>query len=162
MIKAVQTMARYPVYGIGVNNFISYGGYWREVHNSYLEMGAEGGVPALILYLLFFARGFSNLRQLRKRKDLEPHVILFVGALHSSLVGFVVGALFEPEAYQLFSYIAVAQISVIWAIIREQDAVTLPLPNVPKLARYNERTKADGIGGVPAPVPSTDRGWPRR
>ena len=134
MISAVQAMVKYPVYGLGVGNFVSWAGYWREVHNSYLEMGAEGGFPALILYLLFFARGFANLKELRKRKDLEPHVLLFVGALHSSLVGFIVGALFEPEAYQLFSYIAVAQTSVIWAIIHEKDAGA---PTAPVLSRFS-------------------------
>lgn len=153
MIDAVKAMARYPFYGLGVNNFVSYAGYWREVHNSYLEMGAEGGIPALVLYLLFFARGFANLRQLRKRKDLDPHVALFVGALYSSLVGFVVGALFEPEAYQLFSYIAVAQTSVIWAIIREGDARMPAAQVLSKLSPSDRRRNPGRISSEASPNP---------
>jgi O-antigen ligase len=153
MIAAVRAIGRYPVYGLGVGNFTSWAGYWREVHNSYLEMGAEGGVPALVLYLLFFARGFANLKQLRKRRDLEPHVKLFVGALHSSLVGFVVGALFEPEAYQLFSYIAVAQTSVILAIIQDQTAGKLVLPGLSKLSLSGRRTNTDRISSESSPNP---------
>jgi len=42
-------------------------GRWKEVHNSYLQIGVEGGIPALGLYLLFFWSGFSNLRRLRKK-----------------------------------------------------------------------------------------------
>jgi O-antigen ligase len=154
MISAVKAMVKYPIYGLGVNNFVSYAGYWREVHNSYLEMGAEGGVPALVLYLLFFYSGFANLRQLRKRRDLDPQVRLFVGALHSSLVGFAVGALFEPEAYQLFSYIAVAQTSVIWAIVREQDASTPVPPSPAKLSVYDQRAGANRISRMSSPNPA--------
>jgi O-antigen ligase len=153
MIEAVKAIGRYPLYGLGVNNFVSYAGYWREVHNSYLEMGAEGGVPALVLYLLFFSRGFANLRKLRKRRDLDPHVALFVGALHSSLVGFVVGALFEPEAYQLFSYIAVAQTSVIWAIIQERDAGTPTPPVLSKLSLSDRRRNTDRTSSESSPNP---------
>ena len=127
MISSMQAMARYPFFGIGVNNFVVYSGNWKEVHNCYLEIGAEGGIPALVLYLLSFKCGFANLRRLRKL-DLDSEMMLFVGALHSSLVGFVVGAFFAPEAYQFFPYFAVAQTSVIWAMVREQQTdVLFPL-----------------------------------
>ena len=90
-------MAQYPVYGIGVKSFMSYSGYWKEVHNCYLQIGAEGGIPALVPYLMFFRRGFTNLKQLRKA-ELDPEASLFVRALNSSLIGFVAGAFFAPEA----------------------------------------------------------------
>ncbi len=120
MISSIQAMARYPLFGIGVHNFVSYSGIWKEVHNCYLQIAAEGGIPALALYLLFFRRAFANMRRLR-RLDLDVEMRLFVGALHSSLVGFMIGALFAPEAYQYFSYFAVAQTSVILAMTREKD-----------------------------------------
>jgi O-antigen ligase len=125
MFKSFRAIADYPLFGIGVRNFMTYSGIWKEVHNSYLQIAAEGGIPALVLYVLFFWSGFANLRQLGKRKDLEPHVVLLVGALHSSLVGFAVGALFCPEAYNFFPYFSVAQTSVILAIVREQGPVAL-------------------------------------
>jgi hypothetical protein len=58
---------------------------------------------------------------LGKRKDLDPEIKLFAGALHSSLVGFVVGALFSPEAYQFFPFFAVAYCSALYAYVRECD-----------------------------------------
>ena len=139
LISSMQAMARYPVFGIGVQNFVSYSGIWKEVHNCYLQIGAEGGFPALLLYLLFFSRAFANLRHLRKL-DLDVKMRLFVGALHSSLVGFVIGALFAPEAYQYFSYFAVAQTSVILAIVREKDAETCYSVMPPKLLTFRRRT----------------------
>ncbi|MGA7907102.1 MAG: hypothetical protein WCA16_06805, partial [Candidatus Sulfotelmatobacter sp.] len=76
--------------------------------------------------LMFFWCGFSNLRKLRKRGDLDPETTLFVGALHSSLIGFVVGALFAPEAYQFFPYFAVAQTSALFAIVMEREPASVP------------------------------------
>jgi len=119
MLLSLETVARYPVFGIGVKNFTSYSGYWKEVHNCYLEIAAEGGIPALILYLLFFRRGFVNLKRLR-RMDLDPETALFTRALHASLIGFVTGAFFAPEAYQFFPYFAVAQTTSLWALIQER------------------------------------------
>jgi uncharacterized membrane protein YfcA len=82
----------------------------------------EGGILCLILYLLFLGRGFSNLRALRRVAELDSEVKLFAGALHSSLVGFLVGALFAPEAYQYFPYFAVAYTAVLLAIEREAES----------------------------------------
>jgi O-antigen ligase len=132
---SLKGMMQYPLLGIGVHNFTTYSGRWKEVHNSYLQMGVEGGIPALVLYLMFFWSGFSNLRRLRKRGDLDPQVTLFVGALHSSLVGFVVGALFSPEAYQFFPYFAVAQTSVILAIVLEREGGASPEAHFSKPSR---------------------------
>jgi O-antigen ligase len=125
MEKALECIAYYPIFGIGTRNFETYSGVWREVHMTYLQIAAEGGIVSLILYLLFFAKGFGNLRRLRRRKDLDPDVILFSGALHSSLVGFVVGALFSPEAYQFFPFFAVAYSSALFAYVGESDEAKL-------------------------------------
>lgn len=140
MISSMQAMARYPLFGIGVQNFVSYSGIWKEVHNCFLQIGAEGGFPALALYLLFFRRAFANLRQLR-RLNLDVEMRLFVGALHSSLVGFIIGALFAPEAYQYFSYFAVAQTSVILAMVREKDLETCYPVMPPKLFTFRHSTE---------------------
>ena len=127
MVKSVEALTHYPLFGIGVRNFTSYSGIWKEVHNSYLQMAAEGGIPAIVLYLLFFGRGFTNLRLLQKRKDLDPKIVLFVGALHSSLVGFAVGAMFSPEAYHYFPYFAVAETSATLAFVKEKGNVIEPM-----------------------------------
>ena len=133
MVIALRGIARYPVLGIGVHNFRSYSGLWRDVHMTYLQMGVEGGIPALTLYLMFFGRAFSNLRRIRKAKNLPADNVLFAGALHSSLVGFAVGALFSPEAYQYFPYFSVAYTSVLLVLTQEkqQAAPALSQPSNP-------------------------------
>jgi hypothetical protein len=138
MFRAADAIETYPILGVGVHNFPSFSGIWRDVHMTYLQICAEGGIPVLIVYVMFFRRGFKNLKILRKRTDLNPEVTLFVGALTSSLVGFTVGALFAPEAYQYFPYFAVAFTATLVQTIKEQDqeqgTVSAVLP--PKKRRH--------------------------
>jgi len=129
MEEAVLGIAHYPILGIGAHNFPNYSGHWREVHMTYLQICVEGGIPVLILYLMFFARGFRNLRILRKTPHLDHQTVLFVGALHSSLVGFAVGAVFAPEAYQFFPYFAIAFTSTLLQIVNEREQGLEPTSN---------------------------------
>ena len=119
--RSLEGIEHYPILGIGLRNFPSYSGVWRDAHVTYLQIAVEGGIPVLVLYLVFFARGFANLRKLRRMNDADPESKLFAGALHSSLVGFLVGALFAPEAYQYFPYFAVAYTAVLLRIAQEQQ-----------------------------------------
>jgi O-antigen ligase len=137
MIRALGAIARYPVFGVGVGDFLVYAGMWKDVHASYLQIAADGGIPVLILYLLFFFRGFSNLKALKRSKNLDPETKLFLGALISSLVGFMVGACFAPEAYQFFPYFTVCYTSVFLAIHKEQQ--TSEVPSAKPLPAFGRR-----------------------
>ncbi len=137
MQRAIEGIEEHPLFGVGARNFAVYSGVWRDVHMTFLQIAVEGGIPAAILFLLFFKRSFSNLKMLLKRKDLDTNMVLFVGALHSSMVGFIVGALFAPEAYQFFPYFAVAYTSALVAIVREQDRVAEPALPEPATKQEN-------------------------
>jgi O-antigen ligase len=126
--RAIEGIAHHPILGLGARNFTEYSGVWRDVHVTYLQIAVEGGIPSLILYLLFLSRGFSNLRKLRRRRDLDVQTTLFVGALHSSMVGFIIGASFSPEAYQFFPYFSVAYTAALLATISERE--TTPTPSI--------------------------------
>ena len=132
--KALEGIEHYPITGLGARNFEEYSTVWREVHMTYLQIAVEAGIPAAVVYILFFACGFRNLKKLRRQKGLDPKITLFVGALHCSLVGFVVGALFSPEAYQFFPYFAVAYTSAFWAVVvaKEPESVSKVIVNVPR------------------------------
>lgn len=132
MERALEGIEEYPILGVGIENFITYSGIWHEVHMTYLQIAVEGGIPALILYLLFFRRGFKNLGKLLRMEGLDADTTLFIGALHSSLIGFVVGALFSPEGYQFFPYFSVAYTSALLAILEGRQAVA---PESVKLSR---------------------------
>jgi len=129
MVKSVEGIVHDPL-GLGMGNFTVYSGTWREVHVAYLQIAVEGGIAALVLYLLFFARGFANLRELRRMPGYDPEMTLFSGALYGSLVGFIVGAFFAPEAYQYFPYFGVAFTSVLLAIAKEREPSSVPPPDL--------------------------------
>jgi O-antigen ligase len=134
---------------MGVGNFTVYSGMWREVHVSYLQIAVEGGIASLVLYLLFFARGFSNLRKLRRMPIRDPETNLLSGALYATLVGFVVGAFFAPEAYQYFPYFAVAYTSVLLAIAKERELSEDPAADVPDAPQRRWRAQVRGDDRTP-------------
>lgn len=123
MQRSLDAIAHYPILGVGVENFAIYSGMWKQVHASYLQIAAEGGIPVLILYLLFFGRGFANLTKLQSLQNIDADTALFTGAMKASLVGFIVGACFAPEAYQYFPYFTVCYTSVFLAIKNEEGAL---------------------------------------
>jgi hypothetical protein len=136
MLRALDGIEHYPILGVGVRDFPTYSLIWHDVHMSYLQICVEGGIPVLILYLMFFYRGFKNLRILRRTKNLEPDIVLFVGALQSSLVGFVVGACFAPEAYQYFPYFAVAFTATLLQTVKEREETGTAPPVPTKKPRH--------------------------
>jgi O-antigen ligase len=151
MIDAVKAIGHYPVLGIGAGDFISYSGVWHEVHMTYLQVAVEVGIPALVFYLLFFVRGFGNLRKLRKIRDLDPEMKLFAGALHASLIGFMTGACFAPEAYVFFPYFAVVYTSVLLAIANEKPPEA-PSASPPLLNRFEAKKIFGHLGNANEPA----------
>jgi len=154
MVRALEGIEHNPLFGLGCGNFETYSEIWHEVHMTYLQIGVEGGIPVLILYLMFFRRDFQNIGQLIKWKDLDPEVRAFAGALTASQVGFVVGALFAPEAYQFFPYFATAFTATLLQTLKEQQkdgGSTVPPP--PKKPRHFLEVYADrGITGAVSPL----------
>jgi hypothetical protein len=161
MIDSVHAIMHYPQ-GIGLENFTVYSGVWREVHVSYLQIAVEGGIGSLVLYLLFFGRGFGNLRRLRGLPGYEGgDIALFSGALYATLIGFLVGALFAPEAYQYFPYFAVAYTSVIFAIAKEKEQSEVATPDSlkpPRWSRFQPRVRdLASVRGGPVQQSRTSR-----
>ncbi len=154
MSRAVDAIEHYPILGVGVHDFATYSLIWHDVHMTYLQICAEGGIPVLILFLMFFWRGFKNLKILRHAKNLDPDIMLYVWALQSSMVGFVVGACFAPEAYQFFPYFAVAFTATLLRTIQEQQAEktpgTAPPPQKPR--HFLEVYADHGTTGAVSPV----------
>jgi O-antigen ligase len=154
MVKSIEAITHYPILGVGVENFAIYSGMWKQVHASYLQIAAEGGIPIMILYLLFFSRGFANLRRLSGVQNLDRDTALFLGALKASLVGFIVGACFAPEAYQYFPYFTVCYTSVFLAIKKEQGAPPLASSQSANRRSRSFTTRSLSPGGSSAFTPA--------
>jgi len=64
------------------------------------------------------------------------------GAMFATLIGFVVRALFAPEAYQLFPYFAVAYTSVLYAIAKARQESGGAPPDLPNRSQRGLKSQS--------------------
>jgi len=119
--KALAVTAEHPLFGIGAGNFNSVSGDWHEQHNTYTQMSSEGGLPALILYVLMLGCALGNLRKTNRLAPADSEEALFAMALRASLWGFMVGSFFASSGYQFFPYFLVAYTSSLLAIVQAKQ-----------------------------------------
>jgi O-antigen ligase len=154
---SLRDMAEHPIIGVGPGNFAAVSGTWRVAHNTYTELGAEGGIPALILFLLILSRAFINLRRVSRsvafKTDLELKI--FAGAMWASCAAYLVGAAFSDTQYELFPYFMVAYTTALYhmaCVFPRPPKDALPDPDSNKGSRlrqrldYGESRKTEVVG----------------
>jgi O-antigen ligase len=126
LVSSLELTLKNPVFGVGPGNFPKVTELWRVAHNTFTELGAEGGLPAVGLFVAILVLAFRNLRRVRltpayaTRKDIP----LFTSALWASLAAYVAGAMFASTEYELFPYFMVAYTSALYRIATETEAAT--------------------------------------
>jgi putative inorganic carbon (HCO3(-)) transporter len=120
---SLQVTADNPLVGIGAGNFPIISGSWLVTHNSYTQLSAEAGIPALILFLLLGARTWSNLRRAQRLAPEDREVALWAGGTRASLAAFAVGAFFASFAYHFLPYFLVGYAGALVQIARNKAAV---------------------------------------
>ncbi len=133
--RAAGYMFRFPVFGVGINNFsraegtisekaltfVDRPGYalrWRAVHNSFLEAGSETGITGILLWSSLIFGGIFGLRRLRRKLGTstpprgDPRRFVWLAALYLpvSLIGFAATAFFVSFAWKPILYILVAYV----------------------------------------------------
>jgi putative inorganic carbon (hco3(-)) transporter len=102
--QSVDMTLHHPLFGVGPGNFEVVSGTWHVTHDSYTQLSSEGGIPALLLFLIILWLAFSNVRHAQRIIPRESELGLLASALRASLAAFVVGALFASAPYQFFPY----------------------------------------------------------
>jgi O-antigen ligase len=116
-----------PIFGVGTDNFTAAEGQlsemasrqqygvgvkWNAPHNSFLQITAENGIPALVFFVGMLASTFRLFKppphRRRVRTPRSPVSPALKQALRASLVGFIVGAIFLSLAYTQLLYVLVA------------------------------------------------------
>ncbi len=156
MWRALDAMENYPVFGIGVQNFPTYSlNLARRAHD--LPAGRRRRRHSRAHYLSdVFPASVSEPEESCARGQISiPTSSLFVGALTSSLVGFVVGALFAPETYQYFPYFAVAFTQRCCRRSKNKIAIKEPVRSAPPpkkprhfLEAYADHGRTDAVAPV--------------
>lgn len=124
--RGVGYMLDYPVFGVGPNNFpvaegtlsplaerqqLGIGVRWNAAHNTFIQAGAELGIPGLLLFVAMIGSALGALRRLQRVRGAPanarptPRLAL---ALTASVIGFVVGAFFLSLAYSEMLYTLLA------------------------------------------------------
>ncbi|HME01068.1 MAG TPA: O-antigen ligase family protein [Terriglobia bacterium] len=130
--KSIELTLEHPLFGIGPNNFTSTTSHWRETHNNYTQLSAEGGIPALILFLMILWRSFVNLRETRQLAGKGSEEDLWASALKASLLGFMVGSFFSSVAYLFFPYFLMMYTSILRGVVSSPEGPgPEPVPEKP-------------------------------
>jgi O-antigen ligase len=138
-VAAVKMIKAYPLFGVGLGNFMTLapaysGGKVPEAIacNTFLEVAAEMGVPALLIFILMLYSGYRRLELMRRRitpggsSQLADAVV----ALESSLVAYIVGSMtLSTEAQKTFWLMFFLSLCV--APFRSKARATQPLDFVP-------------------------------
>ena len=139
--KSIYVAVTHPLFGVGPGCFLLVDKGWIVAHNSYTELAAESGIPALILFLLTIGAAFKNVAQVRKTPwyKEDPEVRLFTQALWACLVAYLMGACFASTEYNLYPYFMVGYTCAMVRITSQ------PLPDKKKGQSLFSRTRYDRI-----------------
>ena len=168
--RGVGYMVQHPVFGVGAGNFPraegtisplverqprSRGLKWGPPHNSYVQVGAELGVPGLLIFAAFLISVFRALSTLPTVAGPSPPghgpfgPVRLAQSLTASLIGFVVGAFFLTLAYHDMLYtlagiaVGLRQVSVNAARTQRAQRDRVAMSDEPMVAR---------LADVPSPV----------
>jgi O-antigen ligase len=133
IVLAWNAILAHPLLGVGLGQHglafrDATGGWdWAIVHNVFLEIGADLGIPALLIYLGAIWYLFKALKQCLKKvkrslvkKSRETRELAAMGdGIQIALVAFLVAAFFHPVAYHVY-FFYVAGFSVAYQAIAER------------------------------------------
>jgi O-antigen ligase len=111
MFSASTFVARSPLVGAGIGMDAlalnqERGELWINVHNAYLQLAVDLGIPGLVWFLLLFVRCVRAAReaQVRSTTNALTSVKGISEGLEVSLLGFAVSAFFHPVAFNFYFY----------------------------------------------------------
>lgn len=139
---AIRVSRDYPIFGVGfgsdnyrevsasyIEGSFSSGGL--VVHNTYLQMLADSGYPALLLYCaLLFGSIFWLKRHSKAVKDTDSEEAGWCEALRISLIGFSFGSFFLSRVTYDFSYILLLTAATIYQMRLQVVSGVLAVPEM--------------------------------
>lgn len=181
--RGIGYMMDRPLFGLGVANFTRAEGTispiasarlseglsveWIAPHNTYVNVGAEMGIPALVIWISLLMGGTVGLWRLRRRLPVSwayesaerkflSDACLF---LPMSFLAFAVSSTFLSHAYTIVPYIIFAYLGGLHLLVHnelQKDAVQ----GAPEVASAPGAYTGGSVrrrwrgGGVPAPGPT--------
>jgi O-antigen ligase len=103
-------MVAHPLFGVGLGQFqavehhynpmlASFEANTHVAHNTYVQLGAEGGIPTLLMYLAILAMALSTCRSAQNLPGVSEDIATFALALRIGLIGIMVAEFFLTAEY---------------------------------------------------------------
>lgn len=102
--RSIFIALHHPVFGVGMNNYILFSNSNKATHNSYTQVAAEMGFPALAVYIVLLLISLKSLRKIEKRALFRSLAYYVSIGLQASLVGFMVSSFFASVVYLWYLY----------------------------------------------------------
>lgn len=114
LFAGIRMIASNPLTGVGLGQFkpssVAYGANLPHIgHNTYLELGAEAGLPALGAFVWFFGATFASLRRTSRLAEAagRPDLANLATAIRSGLAGYLIDALFLSAQYEKYLWLVI-------------------------------------------------------
>jgi putative inorganic carbon (hco3(-)) transporter len=139
--RSLFVLVHHPLLGVGLNNYVLFSNTDHATHNAYTQVGAEVGVPAMIVYVMFLLASLKPLREIAqetKEADPKSRFRYLAAGFEASLIGYMVASFFASVAFLWYLYYLVAYAICLKRLYLAAVAKTSPAktPQVqPALAR---------------------------
>lgn len=139
LVRSIVVMVRHPLLGVGMGNFHTVSIREKVAHNAYTQIGAEVGIPAMLLYTMFIVAAYKRMSGVEKAEDAaENHsrfYYLSVG-LQAGLVGYMISSFFLSVGHLHYVYYLVG-----YAICFHRIYETRPRPVTTVAVTTDQPTK---------------------
>ena len=143
--ESIWLTIQHPIFGVGPGNFPVVTQGWRVAHNTYTELSAEGGLPALGLFLAMLIMSLRKIRSIRKLPGYarDASIRFWTSAMWAAMAAYIAGAAFASTEYNLFPYFMVGYVCALYEIAKRPDEAADNAMNATKNGGQKER----GYGG---------------
>jgi O-antigen ligase len=117
----IHMMEAHPVFGIGLGQFKAVEYHYNPLlisvepnphiaHNTYVQLGAEGGIPTLALYLAILAVTLATCRSAQKLPGVPDDIAALALSFQIGLIGIMVAEIFLTAQYvkEIWVFISLA------------------------------------------------------
>jgi len=143
----INMMEAHPVFGIGLGQFKAVEFHYNPVltdlepdphiaHNTYIQLGAEGGIPTLALYLAILMVTLATCRRARKEPGMPVDIASLALSFQIGLIGIMVAEFFLSAQYVKEVWVLISLAPNLYAISLHAAAASAKTVSAqPKTAR---------------------------